>query len=213
MYLLKRICRFVVSTLTDVVINNCESILPLLQFPKPDLFYFVQVLRRKKDNMDGETITGHNNSARLIKAYYITSPEKLTQIMPEMIALAQVFNARVCINLNPRSFEKAALQTLQKMAEQMANRDFVNVRRAFNSVCGNYHAEIDKRWLIDIDSKAEDELSELRSYLGIDGVTILAEIETKNGWHFITNSFDLRRFTQDFPWDIHKNNPTILYIP
>ena len=41
----------------------------------------------------------------------------------------------------------------------------------------------------------------------------VAEIETKNGWHLITYPFNLQEFKDVVPHDIHKNNPTILYIP
>lgn len=89
------------------MVNNFDLIKPLLLFPtKEDNFYFVQILQRKKDHK-GIRLGGSNNNSRLIKAYYIKSQEHLDTHTEEMIKLAQVFNARVSINLNPRSFEKA----------------------------------------------------------------------------------------------------------
>lgn len=44
---------------------------------------------------------------------------------------------------------------------------------------------------------------------------IHAKIPTKHGYHLITSPFDLQEFQKRFDnkIDVHKNNPTILYIP
>jgi hypothetical protein len=43
---------------------------------------------------------------------------------------------------------------------------------------------------------------------------ILASIPSKSGIHIITNPFNLAEFTKAFPSiEVHKNNPTNLYIP
>lgn len=47
-----------------------------------------------------------------------------------------------------------------------------------------------------------------------DAVYLFAEIPTMNGCHLITKPFNLQKFKEKFPEiDVHKNNPTILYIP
>lgn len=206
------------------MINNFELILPLLEFPDKDNFYFVQVLQRKKDHK-GTRLGGSNNNSRLIKAYYINSPEKLLIHQEEMIKLADLFNARVGINLNPRSYEKTAFQLLQKVSNQMMNKDFYGVRKAYDSVCGNYHSEIDKRWLVDIDNEngydmqarvkyITSVIEELQSEITNKDYRILATIPTKNGYHLITNPFNIDAFNkQVLDVEIHKNNPTLLYCP
>jgi hypothetical protein len=203
------------------MIDNKHLIIPLLKFPIPgDSFYFVQLLQRKKDHQ-GIRLGGSNNNSRTIKTYYITSVEKLEVQWEEMTKLAEVFNARICINLNPRSFEKAAFQTLQKMANQMMNKDFYNIRKSFDSVCGNYHAEMDKRWLIDIDKEDLPIYPEIKQYVEFlhneikseKDYKILAEIPSKSGMHIITNPFNLDLFSKKFPTiSIHKNNPTSLWV-
>lgn len=206
------------------MVDNFDLIYPLMQFPTPeDSFYFVQVLQRKKDHK-GVRIGGSNNNIRLIKSYHISSIEKLMIHKEEMIKLADVFDARVGINLNPRSFEKTAFQLLEKVAHQMQNKDFYNVRKSYDSVCGNYHAEMDKRWLIDID-RGEYNFDARVNYIKgiVNGLqrnienrdySILAEIPTKNGCHLITNPFNLEAFREKIKGiDVHKNNPTLLYCP
>lgn len=207
------------------MIENFDLIYPLMEFPVPgDSFYFVQILQRKKDHK-GTRIGGSNNNSRLIKSYHISSVERLMIHKEEMIKLADVFGARVGINLNPRSFEKTAFQLLEKVAHQMQNKDFYNVRKSYDSVCGNYHAEMNKRWLIDIDRDGKFNFEARVMYIkgviaGLQGkienrdYTILAEIPTKNGCHLITNPFNLQSFSEQINGiEVHKNNPTLLYCP
>jgi len=201
-----------------MIIDNFDLIIPLLEFPSNDNFYFVQILQRKKDHTDGQ-VGGSNNNSRLIKAYYINSVDKLNLYKKEMIELSKIFNARVGINLNPRSFEKTAFQLLQKVANQMMNKDFYNIRKSYDSVCGNYHSEVDKRWIIDIDTKDRITVNKVGHFINLQHkkvlnkeYEILTVLPTKNGYHIISNPFNLQAFTAEYPnIEIHKNNPTLLY--
>ena len=200
-------------------INNFESIEELLSWNSDDEFYFVQVLKRKKENPE----LGSNSY--VVKTYYINSLEHLRYHKEEMIALAKLHNARVYINLNKRSYEKCALQTARLILEQVLNKDFKSSRKAFNSVCGKYNADSDKKWIIDVDVHDPDgnfreslgrELKQLQPY----GDKIYSTIPTKNGFHLITSPFNISQFNDLYgKWasmekpDIHKNNPTILFIP
>lgn len=203
-----------------MAVNNFEQIEKLLVFPNKDSFYFVQILQRKKDHV-GERLGGSNNNSRLIKAYYIRSLEHLRVHKEEMMTLATVFNARVSINLNPRNFRKAAFHLLQKVAGQMVNEDWHSVPKAFDSVCGDYHSEMDKRWLIDIDenqmnryTQIQLDVMEIQKEITNKEYVILAGIPSKSGCHLITNPFNLEKFSKLHPdIEIHKNNPTNLFIP
>lgn len=99
-----------------------------------------------------------------------------------------------------------------------------------------------KRWVVDIDrqetmfdwtfqtyaQKIRDYITELHAQCNRNSkqgeYKMLAEIKTKNGIHIITNPFNLKEFSKYFEWhkliqnpepmpDIHKDNPTILYMP
>lgn len=208
------------------MIDNTEKIKPLLVFPSADNFYFLQILQRKKDHK-GKAIGGSNNNSRLVRAYYIKSLEHLDAMMEEIKVLCDALGARASINLNPRSFEKASFQTLQKMANQMMNKDFENTYRAWNTVCGEYHAEIDKRWIVDLDGPQIYLLPEIIEHIKIKQAQlqshekagrykILASIPSKSGIHLITNPFDVTDWNEIGGYskiEIHKNNPTNLYIP
>ncbi len=196
------------------IINNIEIISRLLDFKSDDDFYHLQIIKRKKEHPE----LGSNSY--VVKTYYISSLEYLNQKYPEIIALCNFHNARAYINPNVRSFEKLAYQTIKKVADQIMSRDFKSVRKAYESVAGEFSAGRDKRWIIDIDFAdhvTEDYVKTLKAYIESEfpeSGGILAEVPTKNGFHLITKPFRLDSFMARYlDIDVHKNNPTILYIP
>jgi len=201
-----------------MIIDNFEKIKPLLLFPNEQSFYFLQILQRKKDH-PGIPLGGSNNNSRLIKAYYINSIEKLDVLREEIVKLCQVFGARASINLNPRNYEKVAFRLLQKVADQMANKEFYGIRKSYDSVCGLYSSEMDKRWLVDIDTKdlffvqrIQSIVEGLQSEIHNRNYGVLSVLETPAGYHIITNPFNLKKFSEECKTiDVHKNNPTVLY--
>ncbi|WP_265091158.1 hypothetical protein, partial [Acinetobacter baumannii] len=69
--------------------------------------------------------------------------------------------------------------------------------------------ELDGIWL-----ETHPESKEYLNECHRDAVYFYAEIPTMNGCHLITKPFNLQKFKEKFPEiDVHKNNPTILYIP
>ena len=181
------------------MIDNFDKIMPLLSFDSDDEFYFVQILQRKKDH-DG--IKGSNNSCRCIKTYRIDSVEKLKSLKSEMVELAIVFNARIGINLNKRSYYKTAFNMLKKIADQMSNKNFKGVRSAYDSVCGIHDSSVDKLWIIDID-ECENRTLDRNEFEIIKALQhsrplatrkILKSIPSKHGCHFITKPFNKADF-------------------
>lgn len=198
--------------------DNIQQIRDLLKFDSEDHFYFLQILQRKKDHKGGMKVNGTNNNSRLVKAYYINSLEYFDFIMPEVIELSKIFNARAGINLNRRSYEKMALQNLRRLTEQIINKEYKKAHKAYPSVVGSYNHESDKNWILDIDGHDHNpvHLRNILYNLGPIGEKIIARIPSKNGYHLITKPFnvkDFRELTCYYDIEIHKNNPTNLYIP
>lgn len=198
------------------MIDNFELIIPLLKFDNPENFYFVQVIQRKKDHKEENKRLGRNNNARLIKAYYINSLDKLLEHKDEMIKLAEVFNARVGINLNPRNRKQVAMATLVRVTDSISSDNY-DIAKAYNSSCGA-SLGTDKFWLVDLDDTQEV------SYLMTDFIDldcepintskILARIPSRSGIHLVTRAFNSQKFGLKYPGiEIHKNNPVNLYIP
>ena len=195
--------------------DNFAIIKDILEFKTEDDFYHLQILKRKKEHPD----LGSNSY--VVKTYYISSIEYLTDKYSEIKALCDFHNARAYINLNVRSFERTAFHTLKKITDIIMNKDFKSARKAYESVCGEYGTGRDKRWIIDIDDHPETlgveffvEMYQFLETIEPVGKKLVAEIPTKNGIHIITSPFNVEKFSKQYSGiDLHKNNPTILYIP
>jgi len=194
------------------MINNKEQIKNLLVFDSNDDFYHLQILKRKKENPD----LGSNSY--VIKTYYIRSVEHLEKRFSEITHLCDFHNARAYINLNPRSFERIAFHTLKKISDIIMNKDYPSVRNAYESAAGAFPNGKNKRWVIDVDSFDEEYIERIKINLilfqeAAKQEPITVRIPTKNGIHFITKPFDVRKITLTFPEiDVHRNNPTLLYF-
>lgn len=193
-------------------INNIELIKSLLAFDSEDDFYHLQIIKRKKEHAE----LGSNSM--VVKTYYIKSIEHLEKVFCEIRCLSDFHNARACINLNRRSFEKLAYQMLMKITGQIMNKDFKSVKEAYNSVCGAHSNEPVKRWIIDVDVKDDGIIRAISNDIkncepDRRKDKIITCIPTKSGIHLITYPFNVMEFKQFHPEiEIHKDNPTILYI-
>ncbi len=199
------------------MIDNFKKVRELLKFRSPDDFYFVQVLQRKKDFKDNSEykVSGCNNNSRLIKMYAVSSLEYFDKVESEIKELCKLFNARAGINLNRRSYEKIALQHLKKVTDQILNKDYEHGLKAYSSVCGTYSNENDKKWIIDVDSKDQEMKSIIDSINSSDpvGNKFIARLETRSGYHLIVSPFNVSQWNFKGKIDIHKDNPTNLFIP
>ena len=197
-------------------IDNFDTIRGLLDFRSEDDFYFLQILQRKKDHKRMK-VNGTNNNSRMIKAYYIKSLDQFDFIKPEVIEFCKLFNARAGINLNRRSFKKMALQHLKKCTDQILNGDFHKAYKAYPSVAGAYAHDTDKKWILDIDEKgraSNDLVLFAERECKPDGDKFITVIPSRSGYHLIMKPFDLQQFRKQFPdVEVHRNNPTNLYIP
>lgn len=205
-----------------MIINNLEQIKPLLTFSNDDIFYFLTILKRKKEHKE----LGSNSV--VIKTYYISSLEYLDLKWDEITTLCKLHQARAYINLTSRSFKRTAFHTLKKITDCILNDDFKAVRKAYDSCCGSYSIG-EKRWIVDIDEKEISPLILAHIEYGCDPISkfesdflgfgvdfnskIITKIPTKNGWHLITKPFNRKQFSDKYPEiDIQTNNPTICYM-
>lgn len=190
-------------------IDNIDKILPFLNFESEDDFYYLQILQRKKENSQ----LGSNS--RVIRNYYIKSTQYLLNRYDEIKKLCDVFNARAMIRLNKRSFEKVGFKAMTNLANTMMNREYSFLNKSYDRACGLGHNDSEKKWILDIDFKLKPEWLEsmreqLNSYEPV-GEKIIEIIPSKNGCHIISKPCDLRNFNQSI--EVHKDNPTNLYIP
>lgn len=194
-------------------IDNIDKILPFLKFESEDDFYYLQILQRKKENSQ----LGSNS--RVIRNYYIKSTQYLLNRYDEIKKLCDVFNARAMIRLNKRSFEKVGFKTMENLAHTMMNKEYSFLNKSYDRACGLGHNDSEKKWILDVDNKMTDKdllilSSIINECLPLRDRTILQFIPSKNGFHLICLPFNLQEFSQKYPnIEIHKDNPTNLYIP
>jgi hypothetical protein len=196
------------------MINNLELIKPLLDFSNPGDFYMLYIFKRKKDQPIEER--DNHQSVRTIKSYTVESIDYLEKRFSEIVDLSEMFKARAYIHVQKQNHHDVSLEMMVALAERIRNGNH-NQKGLFDSVVGQIKT-YEKRWIVDVDTKDNKELLNVK--LAIDSSQpfgkdkIIAEIPTKNGFHLITERFDVMEFSKKFPnIDIQKKNPTLLYLP
>lgn len=199
------------------MINNIEQIKGLLHFEAPGDFYMLYVFKRKKDQPEGER--DNHQSVRTIKTYCIESIDHLDRRYDEIKQMCEMFKARAYIHIQKQNHSDVSLEMMMQLAQRIKNGQ-PNQKGLFDSVVGQIKTQ-EKRWIVDIDTKDEralEKITKLVNNLRPEGDKVIATIPTKNGYHLITNRFDVLGFQQvmnlqgDIP-DIQKKNPTLLYYP
>ena len=196
------------------MIDNLELIKPLLNFESKGDFYSLMILKRKKDQPEGER--DNHQSVRTIKSYCIESIEYLEKRYDEIKTLCEMFKARAYIHVQKQNHKDVSLEMMMALAERIKNGS-QNQKGLFDSVVGQMKT-YEKRWIVDIDTKDEDFDRAVQEYINTKckpfGMKILANIPTKNGHHLITERFDVMEFQKEYPdTDIQKKNPTLLFLP
>jgi len=195
------------------MINNLKLIKPLLNFENKGDFYMLYVFKRKKDQPESER--DNHQSVRTIKTYCIESIDHLERRYDEIIQLCEMFKARAYIHVQKQNQFDVSLNMMVALAQRIQDGNH-NQKGLFDSVVGQIKTQ-EKRWIVDIDVKDFDYVTELADYIDSlrpEGEKIEAVIPTKSGVHLITKRFDVKTFSEKYSdIDIQKKNPTLLYYP
>jgi hypothetical protein len=196
------------------MIDNIEQIKRLLNFTDEGDFYMLYVFKRKKDQPEGER--DNHQSVRTIKSYCVNSIEYLDKRYDEIKQLCEMFKARAYIHVQKQNHKDVSLNMMVALAQRIQDGNHKQ-QGLFDSVVGQLKTH-EKRWIVDIDTKDVSLVENVSAVINIDckpvGDKITEIIPTKNGYHLITDKFDVRTFKEKFPdIDIQKKNPTLLYYP
>jgi len=203
------------------MVNNFDAIGKMIGFDDEFDFYFLQVLKRRKDNPDLK------KDMIVIANYHIESFEQYIRLMPHIINMCEAENARAYIRLNRRNYKHLSYHMLKRVVEVISSGMVKSLKGTFDSVAGKHHNDKDKTWVVDLDSDLlhgfdnpdgyfveEIEPLLLKLQAETKKTPVLNMLPTKNGYHYITRPFNLMKFKETFPKiDVHKDNPTILYCP
>jgi hypothetical protein len=216
------------------MIDNLEIIKPLLNFDDEGDFYMLYVFKRKKDQPEGER--DNHQSVRTIKTYCIESIDHLERRYDEIKQLCEMFKARAYIHVQKQNHFDVSLNMMVELAQRIQNGNHKQ-KGLFDSVVGQIKT-YEKRWIVDVDTKDENYLlevmnhinnncppfvnkSEIHTYTSTGLVVsydrlpkVIKPIPTKNGFHLITERFDVMEFKKKYPEiDVVKKNPTLLFLP
>lgn len=194
------------------MVYNFDQIRKMLKFEE-DYFYFIQIIQRKKEHPE----LGSSN--RVIRSYMISSLEKFDKNEDEITQMCKAFNARAYIHLNRRKWSTISFECLRHNAELIANSQYEGIKSSLETTIGRNNGEPKetRTWILDCDginTPSPLMMADIDHKLLPNGSKCLHIIPTKNGCHLITKPFDTQAFHSKYPdIEIHKDNPTILYIP
>ena len=196
------------------MIDNVEHIKKLLNFEEKGDFYMLYVFKRKKDQPEGEK--DNHQSVRTIKSYCVDSIEYLEKRYDEIKQLCEMFKARSYIHVQKQNHRDVSLNMMVALAQRIQDGNHKQ-QGLFDSVVGQLKT-YEKRWIVDIDTKSEEIVEEVATFINTKcrpiQDKICSIIPTKNGYHLITDRFDIITFFEKYPAiDVQKKNPTLLYLP
>jgi hypothetical protein len=195
------------------MIDNIEHIKKLLNFEEKGDFYMLYILKRKKDQPEGER--DNHQSVRTIKSYCVDSIEYLEKRYDEIKQLCEMFKARAYIHVQKQNHRDVSLNMMVALAQRIQDGNHKQ-QGLFDSVVGQLKT-YEKRWVVDIDVSdyhAVYEVTKFISTLKPEGPKVESVIPTKNGYHLITKRFDVKTFSEKYPEiSIQKKNPTLLFLP
>lgn len=202
--------------------NNFDQIRGMLDFSIAGTFYFLQILKRRKDNPELGKDMIH------IADYYIDSLAKYDDLKPMIIRQCEAENARAYFRLNRRDEKRVASEALKLMVEYVLSENYKPAKSVYASCAGKYTSEKNKTWIVDLDWDGIPQGFTKEIYIDSvifsietitkshkpDAVQNITRIQTMNGMHLIVSPFRLDEFEKHWPKiDVHKDNPTCLYQP
>jgi hypothetical protein len=203
------------------MINNLDIVKTLLNFNNPGDFYFLLILKRKKDQPEGER--DNHQSVRTIKTYCIESLDHLDRRYEEVKQMCEMFKARAYIHVQKQNHFDVSLNMMVALAQRIQDGN-TNQKGLFDSVVGQIKTQ-EKRWIIDVDNVSMDGFNhdpsqiEMREYINelqkeAGREPHMTFIKTRSGFHIITQPFNVMKFKERYPdVAVVKKNPTLLYYP
>lgn len=163
-------------------IDNFDRIGKYLEFKNPqDDYYFVQIIKRRKDNMHDDKRQGnYRNGSWYLKSYKITSAEELMALKPEIVDICEKNNARAYMCVNARS-KKETEDRVRFIKQTKPWADHVEDRVAGEAKDGANWRGQRLRLVVDIDTNDRKVWDEVHYILDMCGIHILDEYETPSG--------------------------------
>lgn len=199
-----------------ITVDNFKLIGEHLYFANERSVYFIQVIKRKKENPDM-----HGDSLS-IDSFYVHSINDLNRFMPHIIQKCKDYNARAYIKMNCLDAQSVMLEQIAEITRVIRDGRWNDMPRTLNSACGKCGKQLcnEKYYLVDIDENRINDKNEIENY--IESLTPINKefvnkkvklcVPTLHGMHLITTGFNIQAFRAKFPdIDVHDDCNTILY--
>ena len=105
-------------------------------------FYYVQIMRRRKD------VPSLGRNVVKLNSYYITSMEQFDALEGDIKKLCDEFHARAYINLNRRSYRAVSMSMLNQLVSIVEDGDYATCKRILPKAAGKTNSEAKKYWVI-----------------------------------------------------------------
>lgn len=164
-----------------IILDNYEELKPFIKFEDQDTFYFLEVLKRRKDNPELK-----HQTAKLYSRF-ITKPESLERAYLDVKVICESENARAYLSILPRSLERftkeCALEFTRRVCEGVYSSSYKIPDEI--ALISKTVKKDNNMWLLDIDENPGEVLEYLK-----DKVEILGKVETFSGIHAFCKPFN-----------------------
>lgn len=191
------------------MIDNSEIVAKFVpEHDDEDTFIYTELLDRSK-------LKQGSNRVRLLRTFYHRSRVGFWEVMPAIRELCEKNGVRAYTRLAPRSMAKVGRLATTLMVEAALVGHWKDMAYIYARACGRVTPNT-KLWLIDVDNVEAwaDWHNEEKFPL-----EFVASIPSKKGLHVIVKPFNIPTLFGAMPparllgLDVHKDNPTNLYIP
>lgn len=206
-----------------MVVDNFDMMKDYMQFDSSDDVYFVQVIKRWKDNKDkpgaeqwrssGKAKGSYHSGAEYLEYYLIHDDKELNNVKNEIIKSCSYSNARAYITINSRS-EKQSNDYIKKFKSRFTDHNDPRYKNAEPIVygmpkSGDAWKDTRLRVLLDIDTTRDSKVKingvsvnvwdEVKNRLQQYNIKVAASYETPSGGlHLILNNKNNRNMKPFF---------------
>ena len=171
--------------------------------------HIVMIFGRKKDHPDLRKST-------VCFFQEITRKDFISEKKPLYKAMAEHYNARIYVSVNPINFKAARIDLVKRLIDSMEADTHNNITGQLISSCMKNPRKDKKRFMIDIDTKDMAFVNKISDLIATESIKRKVKLEeqllpTKNGYHMICKPFDVRILEGVVKADdIKKNGMTVL---
>lgn len=173
-----------------MITDNIDIVKSLLLFPE-GIFYYLQVIQRKKDNPDLE-------QDRKRYQCYIASERDFNIHITRVKKVCEDYNARAYICLVPKSLEKFGKACLLEYTKRVCSGDYSRVWDLPNRVALDVDVRATgvfpkPRWMLDVDNPLW--INRIEEFCKSKDINVVAKLKTPNGYHLIVEAFNPSKVT------------------